>query len=485
LIGEVLEAENGTQGLIRQVLGNQQETQDLIRKSTQNIMDGFKEVNRNIEELANQMNSVKIDLSRLIKTGVLQVSYLKDLEHFDLFSQRFEEMERDSSGLIVKNRKVEEFKRVVNDDLNGAERTYTDFHTMAVGGGLLGQKSIFEIDSTYCSSKDYILYVMIRLFEFEATAKAMDGRALDPVKIEKFKQMCINVEQKHIQTCGCPPDGPAQQMRNLQQLLSQPSPRTSAAEFYDSIIGNDQVGCDDLPKVHLLYKTKPFDFSPSILSAIKSQPIEVLELVFNLVKHGNLDTLPLLENKLICTKGPIPVLVRKQVGNPPNYFDKSFREYQEGFSANGESWLGLDRLHRLTSKASFGLKITLTDFNGEQFTAAYDNFKIGPRDSYTLSVGGFNATLSTLDDAMRDNNGAKFSTRDRDSRYHWYHCAKRHTGGWWYVGCGLTHLTGQHTKTRATIGGGLQNKQIFYYHGGERGNTYDSWAEAEMVLVPN
>ena len=85
LIGEVLEAENGTQGLIGQVLGNQQETQDLIRRSTQKIMDGFKEVNRNIEELANQMNSVKIDLSRLIKTGVLQVSYLKDLEHFDLF----------------------------------------------------------------------------------------------------------------------------------------------------------------------------------------------------------------------------------------------------------------------------------------------------------------------------------------------------------------------------------------------------------------
>ena len=140
-------------------------------------MDGFKEVNRNIEELANQMNSVKIDLSRLIKTGVLQVSYLKDLEHFDLFSQRFEDMERDSSGLIVKNRKVEEFKRVVNDDFNGAERTYKHFHTMAVGGGLSGQKSIFEIDWTYCSSKDYILYVMIRLFEFEATAKAMDGRA--------------------------------------------------------------------------------------------------------------------------------------------------------------------------------------------------------------------------------------------------------------------------------------------------------------------
>ena len=42
----------------------------------------------------------------------------------------------------------------------------------------------------------------------------------------------------------------------------------------------------------------------------------------------------------------------------------------------GESWLGLDKLHRLTSEASFGLKITLTDFNGKQFTAVYDNFKV-------------------------------------------------------------------------------------------------------------
>ena len=42
----------------------------------------------------------------------------------------------------------------------------------------------------------------------------------------------------------------------------------------------------------------------------------------------------------------------------------------------GESWLGLDELHRLTSEASFGLKITLTDFNGTQFTAVYNIFRV-------------------------------------------------------------------------------------------------------------
>ena len=33
----------------------------------------------------------------------------------------------------------------------------------------------------------------------------------------------------------------------------------------------------------------------------------------------------------------VKVLVRKEVGNLANYFDKTFAEYQEGFSANGLS----------------------------------------------------------------------------------------------------------------------------------------------------
>ena len=33
--------------------------------------------------------------------------------------------------------------------------------------------------------------------------------------------------------------------------------------------------------------------------------------------------------------GPVKVLVRKEVGNPADYFDKTFAEYKEGFSANG------------------------------------------------------------------------------------------------------------------------------------------------------
>ena len=92
------------------------------------------------------------------------------------------------------------------------------------------------------------------------------------------------------------------------------------------------------------------------------------------------------------------VLSRKEAGNPRDYFDKSFLEYKKGFSARGqlesestrfnfkkcsdqffqgESWIGLEKLHRLTSRFSYGLKITMTDFDKSEYVAVYDHFKVG------------------------------------------------------------------------------------------------------------
>ena len=42
----------------------------------------------------------------------------------------------------------------------------------------------------------------------------------------------------------------------------------------------------------------------------------------------------------------------------------------------GESWLGLQSLHTLTSQRSYKLKITMTDFDGEKYDAVYDHFKV-------------------------------------------------------------------------------------------------------------
>jgi len=279
------------------------ETKELIRTSSQKVLDSVKDVDRNIKRLSNQMKDLGKSLGTAIEVGTVQVSYHEDFQHFDIMSRTFEELERGTSGTIINNRRVTRFKNAVDQVYKGAEQTYYNFHTMVVGNRL-GLKSIFEINTKFCKSKDYIVLVMNQLVQFYATAKAMDGRDLDPVKAENFKEKMIAVNQKYIEACGCSAGQTPKRMSNLQLLVSQPVPKTSVGEFYNQIIADDTISRTDLKKLNLLFKAKPFDFSPRILTAIRSQPIEVLEMILNLANFDSFSTLPLLENKLICPADP-------------------------------------------------------------------------------------------------------------------------------------------------------------------------------------
>jgi len=183
--------------------------------------------------------------------------------------------------------------------------------------------------------------------------------------------------------------------------------------------------------------------------------------------------------------GNVTMLHRKQVGNPSDYFDRNFTNYKEGFQSNGEIWLGLETLHKLTSAGSYGLHIRMKDFDQKTYVAVYDQFEVGPGDGYVLTVGGFNDTLSTLGDSMSrpggagSANGMKFSTKDMDQDKHSSHCAEQNTGGWWYNACMYAHPTGTSTTTKTN-----SHKYVIYWFGGERGDGRDSFEEAELLLVP-
>ena len=70
--------------------------------------------------------------------------------------------------------------------------------------------------------------------------------------------------------------------------------------------------------------------------------------------------------------------------------------------------------------------------------------------------------------------------RDRDQDWRrTRHCAKDWTGGFWYNSCTVAHPTGLSSATKEN-----NPKYVTHYHGGERGNTWDSWSEAEYLLVP-
>ena len=80
---------------------------------------------------------------------------------------------------------------------------------------------------------------------------------------------------------------------------------------------------------------------------------------------------------------------------------------------------------------------------------------------------------------MKLNNLCLPRDRDQDGRSG-FHCAKTETGGWWYNYCHYAHPTGLSSATKK-----YGSEYVTYYRGGERGRGYESWFEAEYLLVPN
>ena len=72
-------------------------------------------------------------------------------------------------------------------------------------------------------------------------------------------------------------------------------------------------------------------------------------------------------------------------------FYRGWAEYKRGFgNLTGEFWLGLDKIHRLTSSRNYKLRVDLEDFSANTYYAEYDLFEVASeREKYKLSVGSY------------------------------------------------------------------------------------------------
>ena len=102
--------------------------------------------------------------------------------------------------------------------------------------------------------------------------------------------------------------------------------------------------------------------------------------------------------------------------NGSQNFYLNWDEYENGFGdLNGEFWLGLCKIHRLTATTSHTnmLRVDLGDFDANTAYAKYSTFMVGDSVSnYTLTVSGYTGTAR---DSLAVHNGRQFSTADRDN----------------------------------------------------------------------
>jgi len=129
-------------------------------------------------------------------------------------------------------------------------------------------------------------------------------------------------------------------------------------------------------------------------------------------------------------------------------------EYRDGFGSIGaDFWLGLEKVHLLTSSQPYRLRVEIQDRSTKLwYSAEYWSFKIGDElnDKYRLEVSGYSGDAGdglrhinpeTGDPRFGNHNGRSFSTHDQDNDLSGHNCAGFLRGGWWHNNCKRVCLT--------------------------------------------
>nr|XP_058963099.1 microfibril-associated glycoprotein 4-like [Pocillopora verrucosa] len=129
-------------------------------------------------------------------------------------------------------------------------------------------------------------------------------------------------------------------------------------------------------------------------------------------------------------------------------FDRHWSDYKHGFgNLNGEFWLGLDRIHRLTLDNNSMLRVDMEDFEGESAYAEYSLFGVrSEHDKYQLILGSYN-TAGTAGDSFSYHHGCPFTTPLEDNDFNpTENCARNYHGGWWFKWCHKAFLNGPYIR---------------------------------------
>ncbi|KAK5926289.1 hypothetical protein CgunFtcFv8_021873 [Champsocephalus gunnari] len=186
-------------------------------------------------------------------------------------------------------------------------------------------------------------------------------------------------------------------------------------------------------------------------------------------------------------------------------FNKDWIQYKEGFGYlspddTTEFWLGLEKMHLLTSSTTMPtvLRIELVDWEGNTKYADYTTFRVGNEDGmYRLTYGyylagdagdafdGFDFGDDSSDKFYTSHNGMQFSTFDKDNDKFDGNCAQQDGSGWWMNRCHAAHLNGKYYQ------GGRYTEKDAGEFGYDNGIIWVTWhnrwyslKETTMKIIP-
>ena len=86
---------------------------------------------------------------------------------------------------------------------------------------------------------------------------------------------------------------------------------------------------------------------------------------------------------------------QKRLDGSVNFY-RGWADYKRGFgNLNGEFWLGLDKINRLTNSGRNRLRVDLEDTKGKTVYAEYDHFAVtSEKAKYQLSLGTYSGENS-------------------------------------------------------------------------------------------
>ncbi|KAK2567523.1 Angiopoietin-related protein 1 [Acropora cervicornis] len=171
------------------------------------------------------------------------------------------------------------------------------------------------------------------------------------------------------------------------------------------------------------------------------------------------------------------VVIQRRLNGSVNFYRK-WKDYKEGFGdLNGEFWLGLEKIARLTNQASQKLRVEMKDFEGHSCFVEYDGFVVsGEARGYRLvKLGQYRGSCPN---SLVYNIEHGFSTKDRDISGK--NCTVLHRGAWWYSSkqndCTKTNLNGLYTPPHGQLKTG-----IYWY---KTGQVIERLEATQMLLQP-